>query len=449
MNSCSAFRLAVLASISLLAMLATPLSVCCQTFQELYAFTGRADGGCPHGPLIQARDGNFYGTTFNGGSQGYGTVFKMTPDGNLTTIVSFDWNNGQHPVGTLVEAPDGNLYGTTIDPLVFKVTPTGVLTAMVWPGGSSADDILLSTNGYIYGVTFDGGQQREGAIYRVLPGQSETFQQLFTFDSDHPSSYGYYPSSGLIQARDGNFYGVTDEGGTNSYGTVFRMTSLGTITTLGSFEPGPGARFPYGRLLQASDGNFYGAATGGSQGRIFKFGTNGNLGTFGWFDGANGEQPNGGLVEAPDGNFYGTATYFGTNTLCDCGTIFRLTPAGILTALVSFSGQTGPFPGATPYAGLTLGADGNLYGTTGTRGSLGNGNVFRIVMPGPLLTSRRAGEQLTLSWRTNYSGFTLQSSASLDFPNWVDLTTPPTISGGQFFVTNSMNGNAQFFRLKK
>src|SRR6267378_7942504 len=116
MNSCSAFRFAVLTSISLLAMLATPLSVCCQTFQELYAFTGRADGGSPHGPLIQARDGNFYGTTFNGGSQGYGTVFKMTPDGNLTTIVSFDWNNGQHPVGTLVEAPDGNLYGTTIDP---------------------------------------------------------------------------------------------------------------------------------------------------------------------------------------------------------------------------------------------------------------------------------------------------------------------------------------------
>jgi uncharacterized repeat protein (TIGR03803 family) len=321
---------------------------------------------------------------------------------------------------------------------------------MVWPGGSSADDILLSTNGYIYGVTFDGGQQREGAIYRVLPGQSETFQQLFTFDSDHPSSYGYYPSSGLIQARDGNFYGVTDEGGTNSYGTLFRITPAGVLTTLVSFSPGQGARFPYGRLLQASDGNFYGACET-SPGRIFKFATSGVLTAFATFlGGTNGENPNGDLVQGWDGNLYGTAAQGGSNPdWFQNGAVYLVTLGGTLKLVFQFSGNSGPSPGATPRAGLLVGSDGNIYGTTGTQGSRGSGNIFRIITPGPLLTSKRAGQQLTLSWRTNYTGFTLQSSESLNAPNWVDSTNPAAVSKGYFWVTNPISSGAQFFRLKK
>jgi uncharacterized repeat protein (TIGR03803 family) len=423
-----------------------------QVFQELYAFTGGADGGSPQGALIQARDGNFYGTTYDGGSYRFGTVFKITPDGALTTVVSLDWTNGQHPVGALVQASDGNFYGTTIDPLIFRVTPDGTLTAMAWLDGDFAGELVQASSGYLYGATTYGGQQQEGSLFRMFPGQPHSFEEIFAFDDQHPQQYGFLPSGGLIQASDGGLYGVTDEGGTNWYGTAFRVTPSGTLTTLGSFPTGPGARFPYGQMLQATDGSFYGAASGGSQGRIFKLATNGALSTFAWFNGANGENPNGGLIEAPDGNLYGTATSWGTNYDCECGTVFKLTGGGTLTALVSFSGQSGPFPGATPYAGLTLGRDGNLYGTTGTQGSSGNGNVFRIVMPGPTLTlssQPSTPNQLTLSWRTNYSGFALQSSASLNPPTWIDCTNPVAISNGQYIVTNAISAGAQFFRLRK
>jgi uncharacterized repeat protein (TIGR03803 family) len=228
------------------------------------------------------------------------------------------------------------------------------------------------------------------------------------------------------------------------------MTPSGTLTTLGSFGAGSGARFPYGRLLQASDGNFYGVAAGQSVGRIFRLSSNGTLTTFVDFDGYNGADPIGGLVQAWDGNLYGTAAQGGTNPdWTQNGTVYQVSLGGALSLIAQFSGSGGPYPGAAPYAGLLVGSDGNLYGTTGTQGSRGNGNVFRIIMPGPLLISRRAGQQLTLSWRTNYTGFTLQSSESLNAPNWVDSTNPAAVSKGYFWVTNPISSGAQFFRLKK
>jgi uncharacterized repeat protein (TIGR03803 family) len=315
-----------------------------QVFQELYAFTGGADGGSPQGALIQARDGNFYGTTYDGGAYRFGTVFKITPDGALTTVVSLDWTNGQHPVGALVQASDGNFYGTTIDPLIFRVTPDGTLTAMAWLDGDFAGELVQASNGYLYGATTYGGQQQEGSLFRMLPGQPHSFEKIFAFDDQHPQQYGFLPSGGLIQASDGSLYGVTDEGGTNWYGTVFRFTPSGTLTITVAFSAAQGARFPYGRLLQASDGNFYGAADT-SPGKIFKLGTNGvisALATF--FGGTNGEGPNGGLVEGPDGSLYGTTTRFGTTTLCSWGTVFRITHQGSLTAMLSFTGEAGPYP---------------------------------------------------------------------------------------------------------
>jgi len=287
----------------------------------------------------------------------------------------------------------------------------------------------------------------------MLPSQTSTFQTIFTFDDQHPQQFGYLPSGGLIQARDGKLYGVTDEGGTNSYGTVFRITPSGALTTLGSFVTGPGARFPYGSLLQASDGNFYGTASASGVGGIFKLTQAGALSTFLIFDGYNGENPIGGLVQGKDGNLYGTASQGGTNANWVFGLVYQVSLEGKLKMVVQFSGNGGPSTGASPYAGLTVGTDGNLYGTTGTRGSRGNGNVFRIIMPGSIPTLKResstTSSQLILSWPTNYSNFTLQSSTSLSPPNWVDLTNPPAISGGQFFVTNPISSGAQFFRLRK
>ena len=126
-----------------------------------------------------------------------------------------------------------------------------------------------------------------------------------------------------------------------------------------------------------------------------------------------------------------------------------MTPDGVLTALVLFTGSGGDNPGSHPYTGLIRGTDGNLYGTTSTGGSRGAGNIFRLVMPGPLLTPAQSGHQLILSWRTNYAGFKLQSIQDPGSSNWADSTNSPVISGNQFFVTNPISAGAQFFRLKK
>jgi uncharacterized repeat protein (TIGR03803 family) len=166
--------------------------------------------------VIQANDGALYGTTFGGGT-GYGTIFKITTNGTLTTLHSFDYSDGGIPYGGLVQATDGNFYGTTINGgnnglgTVFKITATGRLTS------------------------------------------------LHSFNSVD----GANPSAALIQASDGNFYGTTESGGTGGYdGTVFKITSGGTLTTLHDFDITDG-EFPDGGLVQGTDGNFYGSTYGG------------------------------------------------------------------------------------------------------------------------------------------------------------------------------------------
>jgi hypothetical protein len=131
------------------------------------------------------------------------------------------------------------------------------------------------------------------------------------------------------------------------------------------------------------------------------------------------------------------------------GTIFKMTPQGQLTTLFEFTGQGGPFPGYRPLAGLVQGSDGNLYGTCAYGGTYGGGNIFRILMPGPKLGTLPVGNAVVLSWRTNYTGFTLQSSDSLSPPNWVDCTNAPVVFGGHYWATNSLSAGSQFFRLKK
>ncbi len=433
-----------------------------QTYQELYSFSGGSDGGVPMGRLTQATDGNFYGTTFYGGNissnftAGAGTVFKITADGVLTTLAAFDGiTNGQHPYGTLVQATDGDFYGTTLDERLFKVTPVGLLT---WTGlgAGNVGDLVQGTNSWLYGansgLTPYGDDGHGGDLFGVSLDE-HSGQLLYSFNYNCCPSNGYYPSGGLTWGNDGNLYGLTGMGAAwgsgAAFGTLYRITLEGQLTTMASFDRGP-ARYPYDPLLQATDGNFYGVAGGGGSdaGTIFKMTPDGTLTTLASFNVANGQGPNGPLVEGNDGNFYGTTTSYGTN-LCGCGTVFKMTPNGVITALVSFSGLSGPFPGANPYSALIQGSDGNLYGTTGNQGTHGSGNVFRIIMPGPQLTSTQVGRQLVLSWRTNYVGFSLKSAADLATANWTDCINPPTISGTRYFVTNTITGAAQFFRLKK
>jgi len=211
--------------------------------------------------------------------------------------------------------------------------------------------------------------------------------------------------------------------------------------------------WPRGKLLQADDGSFFGGSGGGWD-TMFRYSVEGGLTTFARFDGS----PVSGIVQANDGYIYG-CTYDGGWDY-DFGTVFRLDPTrgctnsgwntcGNFTALFLFAETAS---GARPYAGLVQGADGNLYGTTAFGGSHGAGNIFRVIMPGPLLSLNAqpsASNQVILSWRTNFTGFTLQSSGDPMSTNWFDCVVTPAISGGRFFVTNGMSSGAQFFRLKK
>ncbi len=269
----------------------------------------------PIGGVIQASDGNFYGTTASGGSnhciqipQGggnCGTVFKVTPDGTETVLYSFGASDsdGVEPTGGLMQASDGNFYGTT---------QTGGATVC----GPSA----LPHNC--------------GTVFRVTPAGAETVMHSFAaFPGD-----GIAPSGGLIQASDGAFYGTTPSGGNCNLnlgcGTVFRMTSAGQVTILYAFATSNGldGYGPSPCLIQASDGNFYGTTgsggtSGGSDldGTVFKLTPSGvktTLYSFGPGN-TNPSNPNGGVIEGRDGAFYGVTNYAGDPT-AGSGTIFKL-----------------------------------------------------------------------------------------------------------------------------
>ncbi len=203
---------------------------------------------------------------------------------------------------------------------------------------------------------------------------------LYNFCSQPNCSDGSDPTAALVQAKDGNFYGTTFSGGANSNctwgcGTVFKITAGGTLTTLYSFS-GPDGEYPYAGLVQASDGNFYGTASWGGGGgncseppsysgcgTVFKITPGGMLTTLYTFAGPDGANPYGGLVQGSDGNFYGT-TYGGGCQSDGCGTVFKITPSGALTTLYSFCSQSSCADGGVPNAGLVQAADGNFYGTT-------------------------------------------------------------------------------------
>ena len=345
----------------------------------IYNFTGLV---VPSAALVQGSDGNFYGTTGQGGSANDGTIFKVTPTGIFTTLVSFNGANGAFPFSSaLVEGSDGNFYGTTQgggssqDGTVFKMTPAGVLSTLISFNGANGDEPMASlvqgSDGNFYGTTFLGGSGGEGTVFMMTPAGALT--TLVSFNG----SNGAYPSTALVQGSDGNFYGTTESGGiggSGHEGTVFKVTPTGVLTTLVSFNGTNGA-FPQTALVQGSDGNFYGTtiADGNDEGTVFKMTPAGILTTLVLFNGANGVNPEGELIQGSDGNFYGTTNYGGSGNI---GTIFKLTPAGVLTTLVSFTGPNGTFP----VAALVQGKDGNFYGTTQDGGISNDGVIFQLVV---------------------------------------------------------------------
>ena len=244
----------------------------------LHSFNN-SDGEMPIAPLLLGRDGNLYGVTAGGGANFDGTMFKITTSETPTetTLFSFNGTDGSGPAGGLIEDGSGNFYGTAesrgaVEGTVFKLTSSGSLSfatsATAMNGLIPAAGLILGGDGNYYGTALGGGSANDGTVFMITPTGAETLVYPFAGGSD-----GANPGAKLLLARDGNFYGTTESGGTGSSGTVFKLTPLGVETVLYSFTGGSDGATPRGDLIQGSDGALYGTTMGGGasgQGVVFR-----------------------------------------------------------------------------------------------------------------------------------------------------------------------------------
>ena len=385
----------------LLFWLITAAAIACpaQTLTTVVSFNG-TNGADPLSSLVQGVDGNFYGAIFSGGDNpncvpdGCGTVVRVSPHGAVTRLYSFcsqpNCSDGSNPAGNLVQGADGNFYGTTYSGgsggTVFKITPSGTLTTLYTfcsqancaDGGFPWAGLVQGTDGNFYGTTTIGGAFNDceygcGTIFKITPvGVLTTLHSFSNAD-------GASPQGTLVQGNDGDFYGTTLYGGTyclpGGCGTVFKITPAGALTTLHSFSgyPNEDLLLPEAGLTQAGDGNFYGTTTqGGSDnaGTVFRITPSGNVTVLHSFcseaNCADGREPQSVLVQATDGNLYGTTSGGGNDY---SGTVFRITPSGMLTTLYQFCSQPNCADGSLPTGGLLQATDGKFYGTTQSGGS--------------------------------------------------------------------------------
>jgi uncharacterized repeat protein (TIGR03803 family) len=289
------------------------------TVTTLHSFDN-TDGADPFAGLVLSADGNFYGTTQKGGSldgNDLGTVFVTTSAGDLKRLCSFPMV-GTDSSGALVQAPNGTFYGTAAGGYgsIFTVTPRGVLTTLYkfsGPDGSQPySRLVMAADGNFYGTATAGGANNDGTFFKITPAGELT--TLHSFDAGDGSG-----PTGLLLGADGNFYGVTGEGGAHGAGTLFKMTPGGALTTLYSFCTQTNCTDGNApeTLLQASDGDLYGlTGQGGAYnfGSIFKISAGGTIRTLHSFaqGGESGYYPPTALMQATDGNFYGTtlSTFF-------------------------------------------------------------------------------------------------------------------------------------------
>jgi len=414
-----------------------------QTFTTLFSFDG-LDGALPgYGSLVQGLNGDLYGTTVEGGSSGYGTVFSLSPQGVHKRLYSFA-TDGAYPWAGLVIAPNGLFYGTTSSDTgtgggtVFKMTPSGTLTTMYTfnPSGVAYPMATLveGFDGMLWGTT----DQDYGAIFRISPKGALT--TVYTLSG----GAGGQSPNGLVQARNGILYGTTAVGGTGGYGTIFSITASGIFQVIHSFTDADGAS-PVSGLTEGSDGLFYGTAYEGGNcaasidgcGTVFSVTASGSLTVLHAFDETDGWGPEGTLVQGTDGNFYGTTAFGG---MYGYGTIFQITPGGALTTLHNFDSTDG----CNAHSGLVQATDGSFYGTTYGCGKYGDGTIYNLSMGlGPFIKTINtfgkpgaavaiAGTDLTGATSVTFNGtaasFTVVSATE------IETTVPAGATSGTVVV---------------
>lgn len=390
-----------------------------QTFKVLHYFTGAADGANPNAGLTSDGVGGFYGTAAAGGANGYGTVYRLTiggAGGFVSPIYAFaDGDDGNGPASRVLLGPDLALYGTTIQGggtlcengnddvvgcgTVYRIAVPHVCKTLVCPGTETVlyrfqgstdganpgnGDLAFDTAGNIYGTTLYGGPPISclppangcGVVYQLTHfgnGWQENVIHSFA-----PPPDGYFPFAGVIFDSAGNLYGTTVQGGSGGGilppGTVYRLAASNwTETILHSF-PGDGSEGsdPVGGLLLDSAGNLYGTTVGGGpgSGTIYSLTKEGNgfqvLYTFPFQENGLGSYAN--LTMGSDGNLYGTTV---ANGLYGYGNVFKLSPSQNGWLYTSLHDFTDGDDGANPYSSVYIDPNGNLYGTTSLGGKTG------------------------------------------------------------------------------
>lgn len=350
----------------------------------LHEFTSTPDGAGPYAGLVNVK-GTLYGTTTGGGTTGYGTVFKISPSGKLSVLYSFSGTtDGANPYGNLVDV-NGTLYGTTAFAggsgcygsgcgTVFKITTSGKESTIYSFKGGSTDGAfpeagLIYVKGALYGTTAGGGTNSAGSVFKLTTSGKETVLHIFTAGAD-----GVAPLASLVNLN-GTLYGTTELGGTGTCsgiqgagcGIVFKVTSSGKESTLFTF-PGTAANgeFPFAGLTVVK-GALYGTTLNGGVsniGIVFKMTMSGTETVlYSFKDSAgDGNEPASSLLDIK-GTLYGTTTQGGSASV---GAVYRITTAGQETLLYSFAGY--PSDGWQPTGGVTK-LGGKLYGTTNLGGS--------------------------------------------------------------------------------
>lgn len=450
---------------------ATTIAASAQTITTLVNFNGtNGSRPGPQAPLVQATDGNLYGVTDFGGTPtsciytpgtGCGTFFKITPAGELSVLYSFcslsKCADGANPV-SLIQASNGNFYGVTEygGPYsqggngygtVFQITPSGVMTTIYafcaqagCPDGNLPVALLQASNGNFYGVAASGANQSNGTVFTITPAGK--FTKLYSFCAQTGCPDGGFPGT-LMQASNKNLYGSTGFGGAHNGGTLFEITPAGQFTNLYSF-----VHSQVNTMILGGDGNIYGTqGAGGFQnhGTVFKLTPQGQvtyLHSFCQLNCATGDSPLSGLVEGSDGNFYGTNYLAGITYYA--GSIFGMTPTGGFDTLYLFCSQTNCDDGWGGGA-IMQATNGTFYGMTVGGGISNGGTIFTLSRGlGPFVAAkpgfgsagqvvRILGNNLTGTTSITFNGVTANFKVVSD--TYIQVQVPTGATTGMIQVT--------------
>ncbi len=446
-----------------------------QSYNVLHQFSnGTNDGANPYMSLVQGTDGNFYGTTYYGGASNRGTIFRINSTGSFTDLYQFKGslaNDGAYPEAALLQASDGNFYGTTYEGgsnnfgVIFRMTPAGVLTNLhifqpiaAHDGRWSYAPLIQGTDGLLYGTTTGGGTNSDGTVFQMTLSGNESVIYSFSNSVD-----GNSPDAGLFQGSDGNFYGTAEAGGSHGVGTFFRITSAGVLTPLHEFGATTSdGQNPYAGIIQGYNGNYYGTTyLGGSNshGTVFMMTSSGvftNIYNFGGVT-YDGLTPQGGVIQGSDSYLYGATYIGGTN---NDGALFKIGTNGGMIQLHAFG--TGVGDGTHPLSGVVEGSDGNYYGATYQGGTNNDGAIFQFVVP-PSQAPNQLGitaapiapstNQVNISF-ASVAGETLQlqSAGALLNSVWTNVPTGGFTNsiGGPLTITDIVTSavGQRFYRLQ-